>query len=129
MDAMQLVPEKYVLDIKIPGLPAMYNGIGHKSHWVKVRNTNEWKQNVRAAVGRFLPAEPLKSAKVKFLRCSSCEPDFENNAQSFKPVLDGLVECGVLSDDSPRVVGKPDYDWKSAPKGKGFIQIRVEEIV
>ena len=83
---------------------------------------------MKAAIGRFLPDVPLKKAKVSFVRGSSNELDFENNAQSFKPVLDGLVDCGVLSDDSPRVVGKPNYDWEHSPRGKGFIRIRVEEI-
>ena len=129
VEAIQLAPEKYVLNITIPGLPATYNGIGRKSHWVAARNTQTWKQNVRLAVGRFLPAKPLERARVEIRRCSSNQGDYDGMVQAAKPVLDGLVECGVLIDDSPRIIGKPDYNREYAPRGKGFIRIQVEEVL
>ena len=128
MEAIRLTPDKYVLDITIQGLPATYNSIGHKSHWVKLKNTRQWKWNVKHAVGRFLPKQALKKARLHLVRYSSTPCDYDNLIQSLKPVLDGLVECGVIADDSMSVISKPTYDWKKTERGKGCIRIQVEEI-
>src|SRR3712207_2648277 len=96
----------YKLVVEIPGLPATYNAIGMKSRWVRKRNTDEWKENVRAAVFYKLPPKPLSRAQVTLIRKSSNVPDFEGLVLSMKPVLDGLVEAGVLENDSLEVIGE-----------------------
>jgi hypothetical protein len=56
--------QKYHLDITIDGLPAMYNRIGMRSHWVRRRNTEEWKEKVRAAVYQSTPHRPLRKSPL-----------------------------------------------------------------
>ena len=47
--------------------------------------------------------------------------------QSFKPILDGFVKAGVLKDDSPAVIGAPEYSWEKAGRGKGRISVWIRE--
>ena len=119
---------KYKLEVQIPGLPATYNAIGMKSRWMRKRNTDEWKSNVCAAVSGKLPPAPLTRAKCTLTRHSSSRPDFEAIVLSMKPALDGLVEAGVLADDSLEVIGESKYSWKKTERGKGFIELSIEEI-
>jgi hypothetical protein len=127
MMATLLAPKEYVLDLRIPGLPPTYNSIGRKGHWRLLKATHEWKNQVRYRVGRFLPSQALTKAAVTLTRCSSHESDYDGLVHSFKPILDGLVECGVLADDSMKVIGVPQYRWEKAERGKGYIKVRVEE--
>jgi hypothetical protein len=46
---------------------------------------------------------------------------------SFKWVVDGLINAGIIISDKPSVIGQPIYKWmKVAPK-KGFIEVKVIE--
>lgn len=123
------MPKLYKLVITIPGLPPTYNAIGRKSRWVLMDNARKWKDNVRFAVGRFLPSKPLEKARVEIIRCSTTQGDYDGLVQAAKPLLDGLVEAGVLADDSMKVIGVPTYGWEKAEKKKGCVKICVEEWV
>lgn len=53
--------------------------------------------------------------------------DHDNLVSGFKPIIDGLVRCGVLADDKWENIGFPVYHWeKSSPKD-GKIIVLVEE--
>ena len=120
---------RYTLNLSIDGLPATYNSIAMRSYWVKIRNKNLWKDLISHHVRGQEPLHgPLKNARCSFTRCSSKAPDYDGLVQSFKPVLDGLVEAGILSDDSMAVIGKPEYEWQPVKRGEGMIKIRVEEV-
>lgn len=54
--------------------------------------------------------------------------DADGLVSSFKHILDGLVFAKVILDDRFNVIGMPKYDWKRAPRGKGFITVRIEEL-
>jgi hypothetical protein len=119
---------KYYLHVHIQGLPATYNAIGMKSRWVRKRNTDEWKEKVIDAVSDFLPPEPLRKAHCTLIRRSSSPPDFEAIVISMKPCLDGLVEAGVLMDDSLEVIGESKYLWEKVKPKEGSIVIQVQEL-
>jgi Holliday junction resolvase RusA-like endonuclease len=113
--------------IEIPGLPKMYNQFKNM-HWAaKAKHVKQWKQLVFISLvsKKLIPASPYSKARLKLVRCSSAPPDFDNIAQSFKPVLDGLVEAGVLQDDSLAVIGKPEYGWEKVAPSQGKIIIQV----
>lgn len=71
--------------------------------------------------------EPLKKAKLTLTRHSARPCDFDGCVSSFKSILDGLVEHGVLADDNMNVIGQPTYKWEKSPPRKGFCTIVVEE--
>lgn len=116
--------------LEIPGLPKLPNETLYR-HWrVKQTEAKKWKGLVVNAV-RFeqnLPAIPFKLAKVSLTRFSAREPDCDNLAASFKHVLDGLVEAGVIIDDKPSYIGQPIFLWQKAKQREGKIKVVVEEI-
>ena len=94
----------------IPFLPRL--NASSNVHWRKLqRERKRWYQEVAVAFVGRKPKEPLSRAELILERRSvgSINPDPDNLASSFKAVLDGLVRCGVLEDDRPEVVGRPDF--------------------
>lgn len=82
-------------------------------------------------MGFFLqhrPVAPLKRARVSLTRGSSREPDYEALVVSAKPILDALVRAGVIADDAPRVIGRPEYEWEKAPRERGYVRVTVDEV-
>lgn len=119
----------YRLHLRIPGLPRI-QAAGTRGHWSqRVREKNYWIDLVGwQAIAAGRPPEPLKRAKLTLIRHSHGEPDYVNLVSSFKAPEDGLVQCGVLQDDSPQVV-EHDIRWEAcSSEQKGFIEIIVEEI-
>lgn len=119
------------LELVIPGLPPMNTAGSHGgSHWSRTTVKRKWESLVCAAVlealGRW-PAKSLDRARVTITRCSTREPDFDNLTQGGKFILDGLVKAGVITDDSPAVIGRPEYLWQKSPRGMGSVRITVEE--
>jgi hypothetical protein len=118
------------LELAIPGLPPMNTAGPHGgSHWSRTATKRKWEGRVCVAVlealGRW-PTVPLEQARVTITRCSEREPDYDNLTQGGKFLLDGLVKARVLVDDSPKVIGRPDYRWEHAPRGAGCVKILVE---
>lgn len=116
----------YLLRFTLEGLPKTTNA-GGRAHWaVKVREANTWKRAVFFVTAGKLPDAPLEKAKITLTRFSSSEPDFDGLVSSFKHVMDGLVEAGIIINDKPSVIGQPIYRWEKAPKKMGRIQVDVE---
>jgi hypothetical protein len=115
----------YSLKIEIPGLPSI--NTASNNHWrVRARHNRKWRHDtILSAKAAGLPPEPLWKAKVTCTRHSAREPDFENLAHSFKPLVDGLVTGGVLVDDNQQVIGQPEYRWEKAAPKKGRVTIEV----
>jgi Holliday junction resolvase RusA-like endonuclease len=119
---------KYVLEFELAGLPKMPNQL-LGSHWrTRSSHASKWKIRVFAEVYGKRPEAPLSKAKVILTRLSSVEPDHDGLQGSFKPILDGLVKAGVLEDDKPSVIGRPETIWEKAKPKQGKIRVRVEEV-
>lgn len=117
-----------ILEFEINGLPRMTNT--SRVHWTKkMKEASKWKHlAVAAAVqanGDWIK-EPMQKAKLTLIRFSSVEPDFDGLVSSFKHVIDGLVEAGVIVNDKVSNIGQPSYKWTYAPPKKGKIKVRVE---
>ena len=119
------------LDLTIDGLPPMNTSNSRGSHWSHSKLKRTWGDRVVAAVLFTLkkwPEKPLERARVSITRCSTSEPDYDNLVQGGKFLLDGLIRAGVIVDDAPSVIGRPDYYWEKAQAAKGCVRIRVESI-
>lgn len=117
-----------IAEFSIKGLPELPNRNMYK-HWaVRRKAAVKWKNLVLAECLKLGINELwLTSAALTFVRHSSREPDGDNLQMSFKAARDGLVAAGVIVDDSPKVIGKPDYLWqRRPPKQGGMITIRIE---
>lgn len=118
-----------VLDVTIPGIPPI-NSAGHHggNHWSRTQIKRQWESKICVAVldalGRW-PEAPLDRAEVTLIRRSASEPDFDNLVGAQKFILDGLVKAGVIADDSPKVIGRPDVRWEFAPRGQSETRIVV----
>jgi Holliday junction resolvase RusA-like endonuclease len=118
------------MTIEINGLPRMTNNL--RVHWsVKNRESNKWKEFIFHAVneqGTVRPKYALKKAKITITRFSSKRPDYDGLVSCGKHLLDGLINAGIIVDDSYEVIGNPIYLWELAKIRKGKMRITVEEL-
>jgi Holliday junction resolvase RusA-like endonuclease len=115
------------IEFKINKLPKRINE-GHGSSWrTRYGQANMWMRLIDLAV-KEKPSTPFKKAKLTLIRASTRSPDYDGIVYSFKPVIDALKKLNIIEDDSMAHIGKPDYNWECAPRGKGYIHVVVEEI-
>ena len=118
----------YTLDFEIMGTPPSLNA---RLHWrARHRENAKWKSLVGTSVLLFhRPPYPLPRAKLTLTKFSIQRPDYDNLVTSMKPIIDGLVECGVLVDDHWDIIGMPDCRWeKCSHKNEARIRVRVESV-
>lgn len=128
MNTAYAIKPVYTLEFQLPGLPKLANQL-LRSHWgTKVGHANTWKRKVWRAAWVYKPVTPLTRAKLTLTRVSSREPDYDGLVSSFKSVIDGLVEAGILANDKRENVGVPEYLWRKGPRSPGKVIVRVEEI-
>lgn len=124
--------EDFSVEFDIEGLPYTTNSArGSHAHWsCRHKEDAGWKRAVWVEVMKNgKPRQPLQKATITLTRFSSNEPDFEGLVSSFKPVLDGLIEAGVILDDHPSVIGQPVYLWERCKAGSGKIRIQVRSVL
>jgi len=119
----------YQIEIELPGLPRRPNQLNRRHYRAFTKEKNYWLRLVGFAVCRTRPKKPLKKATVACTRYSSVAPDYDGLVGSFKFVMDALVACRVLSDDSMKVIGMPDFRWQHCPGKEGKIKIVVKEVL
>lgn len=118
----------YSAEATIDFLPPMSNML-LRGNWRKRHGlTLKWKFYTSLAFANKRPPEPLTKAKLTLTRHSNRRPDHDGLVSGFKAIIDGLVETGVIQDDSFEVIGTPIYLWEKAPNRKGFVTVRVESI-
>ncbi len=118
----------FKLEFELKGLPKMANSLLRGKSWrAKHAHAKVWKRAVWAKAWHFKPAQPLSSAVLSLTRMSSVEPDFDGLVSGFKPVIDGLVECGIILSDKMSCIGQPKYFWERVARGGGRIKVKVEE--
>jgi len=108
----------YSLTIELPNAPELQVA-GSRGHWAaRHRAAAGWKRLVQyAARAEGLPEKPLRSATIVCTRRSSREPDRDNLAASFVPLINGLKPshgyAGVIYDDQPGCV-EVGYRWEKS---------------
>lgn len=123
------------IQFEIADLPKTTNS-GGRAHWaMKAKEAKKWKNLTKEAFLRwcgennYWKVPDLKKAKLTLTRCSAKEPDADGLVSSFKHVIDGLVEAGVIIDDKPSVIGFPNYAWEYARPKQGKIKVKVEALL
>jgi hypothetical protein len=76
------------------------------------------------------PTSPLTKAKLTIVRHYYRTLDYDGLVGSMKPVVDGLIHAGVISDDSWGVLGQWDVSQKFRPKKLGpLLEINIRELI
>lgn len=108
---------------ELPKLPNQVLG----AHWrVRSSHAKKWKRLVSFQIIDSIPEKPLQKASIVCTRFSSRKPDYDGLAGSFKSVIDALVHFKVIEDDTPDVIGHPDYKWEKCPPRKGKIRVIIK---
>ncbi len=116
----------YSIQFTLDGLPKTTNS-GGRAHWsVKASEAKLWRRRVVAEALDLRPPSPLHKAKLTLTRYSSAEPDFDGLVSSFKHVVDGLIDAGIIESDKPSVIGQPNYKWEKVKPRMGKISVTVE---
>lgn len=119
----------YWIRLVIPGLQPMNTAQTRRHAMVQHRRAQDCRVLVVALVGRRRPwmQGPLRRAHLLVTRHSSVMADRANIAIAAKPLVDGLVRARVLANDRPSELVTERYEWKQAPRGKGFTELIVVE--
>lgn len=117
----------YRFEFELDGLPPTTNG-SHGSWQKAAANKRLWRTRTKLRTFMERPKEPLTKCRITATRFSSVEPDDDNLAISFKSVIDGLKDAGVIQDDKTSVVIERKYLWEISSPRKGKIRVLVEEI-
>ncbi len=122
--------DKYSLEFELEGLPETINQMIRMRQVVYRKKKNAWKEKVGIVVGHRVPNSPLEQATVILTRFSSVYPDFDGLVSSFKHILDGLVDAGILEDDKPKNFkgDGPVYRWQKIAPKMGKIKVEVVEV-
>lgn len=85
--------------------------VHHGHHWSKKSALRQrWKWLVKAEIRRQQLWFPPKWAKAK-IRIERYGPrllDADNARAGTKPLIDSLVQEGIITDDNPNVIGEPE---------------------
>lgn len=118
---------RFIGEFYIPDLPPTVN-VMMSWHWAKKhKHARIWKNAViMECMSRDICHLNLNKASLTLTRHSSREIDADNLAGSWKWVLDGLVEAGVIVDDKPSIIGSPIFQWQKAKPMMGGVNIRID---
>lgn len=100
-----------------------------RTHFYRRDQLNKaWSSYIWAETNDARPAKPLTSVKLSITRYSHRMLDYDGLVGSLKPVVDALVTCRILKDDSWNVTGVWDVDQKFRKKSEGqLLEIRINE--
>jgi hypothetical protein len=120
----------YKLFLQIDELPKSLNK-GLRTNRFKYQRLNkQWDFMVACRVGeKGTPEKPLQKANITLIRHAHRTLDYDGLVGSMKPIVDALVTCGVLSDDSWAVTGRWNVDQKFRSKSEGpLLEILIQEM-
>lgn len=118
---------KYQIELKILGLPKTVNNTMGQFWRARYANSKKWRRLVQeTSLFHKRPTQPLTKAIVTLQRYSSVAPDFDGLVSSFKPLVDGLVDAGIISGDTMDIIGAPTYQWFKVKPKEGYVVIKVE---
>jgi len=80
-----------------------------RSHWPKTRLTREIRgvANILAREAR-VPALAACTVALHYVPRDNRRRDTDNLVATLKPLADGLVDAGIVPDDTPGLMGKPE---------------------
>jgi hypothetical protein len=118
---------RFHFEVQIFELPEMRaNGRLARAHWALIhKHTTKWRMAVQMELIAQGAARvgPWSRVAIECTRASVREPDFDNLVSSFKPLIDGIVDSGLIEDDNSKVIVAREYLWTPAPRGKGWVKV------
>lgn len=124
-----LYKTNYRLTFELPGLPATANNLLRQSGFrISMGNAKKWKAMVGLKTIGQRPVKPLERVKLTLVRRNYRTLDFDSLVGCFKPIVDGLVDVGILKNDTWKITGPWHVTQEYCPKGKEHIQVTVEEV-
>jgi len=118
------------IEFTLPGLPKSPNG-AHGSWQAAAGERKKWRNWSRlAALGEMRKGGkfPLEKIRLTITRHSLRPMDYDNRVMAAKSAVDGLVDAGLIADDTDQFIVERKYPWEPAPRGKGKIVVVVEEL-
>lgn len=120
----------YKLELEIGVQKTDSNKIdGH--HWaVKHTTRKSLKQEIALKTRGKCPVKPLELFTVHITRHCPARNflDYDNMVTSFKAILDGLKNAGIIKNDSWKYVTRENYFPDQKIDSKMLIKLRVEEV-
>jgi hypothetical protein len=121
--------KKYKLFLQIPNLPKSLNKKLRSNRFALMRENRSFDMLLACECSAKKPKAPLERANITLIRHSHRTLDYDGLVGSMKPVVDALVSCGVLLDDSWRVLGRWNVDQRFRPKKDGpLLEIMVQSL-
>ncbi len=119
----------YKLYLQLDQLPKSLNKKLTAGKWGRHSENKAWDMLIACEVSqKSKPVKPLLKANLTLFRHSHRMLDYDGLVGSLKPVVDALVSCGVLKDDSWKVTGKWDVEQIFRSKKEGqLLEIMVQE--
>lgn len=115
---------KPILSFFIPDLPATPNQLLRR-HWsIVMKEKKKWHRLVGLCSIKY-QGPPLEKAKLKLMRMSTRQPDFDGLTGSFKFLIDGLVKAKVIIDDKYEVIGESEYCWEKCKRDEQGVKVEV----
>lgn len=94
-------------------------------HWSSRAKLNKiWRARTYVCVGKDRPESPLEKCHAVITRYGVGMVDFDNMVTSNKPIVDGLVDAGVMVDDSAEYFSA-EYLFCKCKRGAERIEIKV----
>jgi len=120
------------MELEFDELPMLQVGV---QQWrVRANNRKLWHKRVLDAVREVSLHHPAYTfskwikAGIVCTRYSTREPDQDNLVISFKAIIDGLVQCGVLVEDNNSVILQREYKWEKCKRIDQRVTIVVTEL-
>ncbi len=117
----------FKLYLELDQLPQSLNKSLRTNRYKNNSKNKRWDNLIKTSIFE-VPKEPLKKANITLVRHSYRMLDYDGCVGSMKPVVDALVEVGILEDDNWNVTGKWNVDQKFRPKKDGpLLEILIQE--
>lgn len=113
-----------MISFEIPSLPKRPNQSIGRGWRANHGERLKWRRWVGLALLGKRPVEPYKRSKIKIIRCSSKEPDYDGLVASCKILIDCLKHHKVIEDDSMKHIKTEYLHQKVMPKmGKVIVSV------
>lgn len=127
LDTVRHENEPYMLELRMPGIPSGPNG-GH-GHWAaKAKHKKQWRLKTCLKAVPFAPLIPLSKAEIECIRYTSHSMDYDNLVASFKAIIDGLMDAGIIVDDNQGVLVKRTYTHEKIRNKYKHVKVTVRAV-
>ena len=104
-----MIKHKDIIQVTIPRISPTLNRWQRMHFRLRKKEKNLWVQHFIIAIGR--PKIVIEKCNIKIERhACGVLPDVDNLYASAKPILDALVDCNIIVNDSPEHILNLDVE-------------------